>query len=71
MKTYSVAIKNKQGHWITNWYQYFNLDDINWSEVKQFVEDHGDLGYGYYYGHNSRNLVSKRTRTVLYEKERI
>ena len=68
MKTYSVAIKNKHGHWITNYSQYFSLDDINWKEVKEFVDERDDLGYGYYYGHNSKNLCSNRTRTVLWEK---
>ena len=69
MKTYSVAIKNQHGQWITNWNQYAKETDINWMEVKQFADNRGDLAYGYYYGHNSRNLCSARTRTVLYEKE--
>ena len=68
MKTYSVATKSKQGHWITNWNQYSNLQDIDWEEVRQFASEDGRLGYGYYYGHNSRNLCSSRTRTVLFVK---
>ena len=69
MKTYSVATKSKQGHWITNRNQYSSLEDINWEDVKEFISKNGRLGYGYYYGHNSRNLCSSRTRTILYEKE--
>jgi hypothetical protein len=65
MKTYSVAIKSKKGYWLTNWNQYFSLEDINWEEVKRFASE----GYGYYFGHNSRNLCSDRTRTVLFERE--
>lgn len=68
MKTYSVAIKNTNGDWLTNWHQYSNLDNIDWNAVDKFVKDRGDLGYGYYYGHNSRNLTSAKCRTVLYDK---
>jgi len=68
-KTYSVAIKGKSGDWFTNWGQYFSLDDINWQDVKDFVTERGDLGYGYYYGHKSRSLTSTRCRTVLWESE--
>lgn len=64
-KTYSVAIQNKRGDWITNWYQYFHLDEIDWASVKSFAIERGDVAYGYYYGHNSRNLTSARCRTVL------
>ena len=67
MKTYSIAFKNKNGDWITNWGQYFQLDEINWDKVKQYVKESNGLGYGYYYGHNSRNLTSKRCRTALEE----
>ena len=68
MKTYSVAIKSKEGHWITNWHEYSSLQEIDWEGIKQFVNKDGRLGYGYYYGNNSRNLCSSRTRTVLFEK---
>jgi len=68
-KTYSVAIKNQKGHWITNWDQYPNVDDINWKNVETFCKERGDLAYGYYYGHNSRNLVSAQCRTVVKELE--
>ena len=77
MKTYSGAIKSKhpypeQGddtYWITNWNQYGLVDDINWDSVKEFVDTNSDLlGYGYYYGHKSRDLTAKRCRTVLYTK---
>ncbi len=70
MKTYSIAFKSRKGHWVTNWNQYSDLDDVDWPEVKQYVDKSNTLvAYGYYYGHNSRNLCSKRTRTVLWEKE--
>ena len=69
MKTFSVAIKSKQGHWITNWHEYFSLEDIDWEQVETIVRISGWQGYGYYYGHNSSGLTSSRTRTILYEKE--
>lgn len=68
MKTYSVCTKAKSGHWVTNWGQYFDLDEINWEEVKQFASEDGRLGYGYMYGHNSRNLTASRCRTILAEQ---
>jgi len=64
-KTYSVAIQNKSGVWITNWNKYFNLDDIEWDKVEKYCLENLDLAYGYYYGHNSCNLISSRCRTVL------
>lgn len=64
-KTYSLATQNKSGHWITNYQQYFNIDDIDWGKVETFCKERGDLAYGYYYGHNSRNLVSSKCRTVV------
>jgi hypothetical protein len=57
-------------YWITNWHQSLELDEINWNKVKEFVDEDDDcIGYGYYYGHNSRNLSSARCRTVLWEQE--
>ena len=67
-KTYSVAIQNETGIWLTNWGQYFDLDDIDWAKVEEFCIEGGDLAYGYYHGHNSRNLTSKRCRTVLWKR---
>lgn len=66
-KTYSVAIKNQKGHWITNYDQYASPDDINWENVETHCKETGALAYGYYYGHNSRNLTSARCRTVKME----
>lgn len=79
-ETYSVAIlcKNKHGlmerdgsipdsYWVTNWGQFYSLDDINFESVEKHCLKAGSLGYGYYYGHNSRNLTSNRCRTVLKE----
>lgn len=77
MKTYSVAIQskhpypeqNKDSYWITNWNKYSSVDDVDWDDVKDFVDnDPNLLGYGYYYGHQSSNLTAKRCRTVLYTK---
>jgi len=65
MKTYSVAIQNKLGQWITNWGRYSNLDDINWQEVKTFCLQRKDKAFGYYYGNKSNELTSGRCRTVL------
>ena len=74
MKTYSIAIlssrdKSRPPFWVTNWGQFAELDEIDWHEVNDFVAnaDHR-LGYGYYYGHNSRDLTSPRCRTELYIK---
>lgn len=66
-KTYSVAFQNKDGVWFTNWGQYFTLDDIDWPKVEDQCHISGYLAYGYYYGHNSRNLVSAKCRTVVKE----
>ena len=66
-KTYSVALQRQDNIWVTNWGQFFKLDDINWEDVEQFAKDHGHKAYGYYYGTNSRNLTSARCRTVLKE----
>lgn len=65
-KTYSVAIQKSNGDWITNWGQYWSPDDIDWEEVKRWCEEQGHIAYGYMHGHNSRNLVSSRVRTVLH-----
>ncbi len=74
MKTYSVALlvrPDEQGqdpYWVTNWYQYYELDNINWDSVKEYYEENDHcIGYGYYYGHNSSNLTSSRCRTVIQE----
>ena len=67
-KTYSIAFQRaSDGVWFTNWQQYFNLDEINWPEVENFVIGKGYKAYGYYYGNYSRNLTSARCRTVLKE----
>jgi len=68
MKTYSVAIK-KNGYWLTNWYQYFDIQEIDWEQVESTAKINNWQGYGYYYGHNSRNLTSAKCRTVLKEFE--
>ncbi|MHA2277626.1 MAG: hypothetical protein ACXAC2_17740 [Candidatus Kariarchaeaceae archaeon] len=69
MKTYSIAFKSKAGHWYTNYYEYPNLNEIDWEQVETFakIEDKY-LAYGYYYGHNSNQLISKKCRTVLWRK---
>ena len=65
-KTYSVAILGKDNKtWFTNWGQYFKLDDIDWQEVESHCLKNGNKGYGYYYGHKSRNLTSSRCRTIV------
>jgi hypothetical protein len=64
-KTYSVAILNKKGIWITNWHMCFQLDEINFEKVEDFCRKNGDIGYGYYYGEKSNNLTSDRYRTLL------
>ena len=65
MKTYSVAIKAKTGHWITNWHKYSFLEDINFNEVEKYCLESGALAYGYYYGTKSNELTSARCRTVV------
>ena len=65
MKTYSVAIKAPEGHWITNWNKYFELSDINWDEVLAFCTKGKYLAFGYYYGNKSNELTSARCRTEL------
>ena len=65
MKTYSVAFKEKEGYWITNWGKHFDLEDVNWQEVEEFCKQRGLPAYGYYYGHKSNELTSARCRTVL------
>ena len=69
MKTYSVTLKNPKGIWITNFGQFPSPDDINWELVKEACKRGAYLAYGYQYGNKSRNLISKRTRTVLWRKE--
>ena len=65
MKTYSVAIKVKKGHWVTNWGKYFSLSDINWNGVLDCCKECKSVAFGYYYGHNSNELTSTRCRTEL------
>ena len=64
-KTYFVAIQNKDGEWLTNWGQYFNLEDIDFSKVEETCKEQGYLSYGYYYGVKSRSLTSDRCRTLV------
>jgi hypothetical protein len=64
-KTYSVATQRKDEIWVTNWYKYFSLDEIAWSDVEEFCKEHGHIAYGYYYGTNSNALTSARCRTVV------
>jgi len=66
MKTYSIAFK-RNNVWTTNWGEYSSLDEINWNEVDAYCKEKNYQAYGYYYGHNSRNLKSKRCRTVVKE----
>ena len=68
MKTYSLTIQHKSGTWQTNWHRYNSPDEIKWEKVEEFAKERGALAYGYQYGHDSRNLVSARTRTVLWER---
>ncbi len=67
MKTYSVAIKVKDGYWVTNIGKYFHLDDINWERVLSGCKAMKALAYGYYYGHKSNELTSGRCRTIIAE----
>ncbi len=64
-KTYSVAIQNKAGVWLTNYGKYFNLDDINFDKVEQMCVEKGYLAYGYYYGTKSNSLTSDKCRTTI------
>lgn len=66
-KTYSVALKNKNGVWLTNWNKYYSLDDINWELVESVCKEKGYTAYGYYYGWKSNTLTSEKCRTVLKE----
>ena len=66
MKTYSIAILNKNGIWITNIQKYFSLDEIGgFDKVEEFCLDHGDIAYGYYYGTKSNALTSNKCRTLV------
>ena len=64
-KTYSIAILNEKGIWITNWHTYSKVEDINFDEVEKYCLESGCIGYGYYYGEKSNNLTSERCRTVM------
>jgi hypothetical protein len=65
-KTYSIAILNKNGIWITNIQKYFSLDEIGgFDKVEKFCLDHGDIAYGYYYGTKSNTLTSNKCRTLV------
>lgn len=66
-KTYSAAFQNKDGVWLTNWYEYDSLDDIDWRKVEDQCHISGYLAYGYYYGHRSSQLKSAKCRTVVKE----
>lgn len=63
-----MTFMNRNGIWITNWGQFANLNDINWEEVYEYTKNSDNLGFGYYYGHNSRNLTSKKNRVVIWRK---
>lgn len=65
MKTYSVALQNKDGQWFTNWHKYAELADVDWNEVLAFCLERGYKAYGYYFGNKSNELTSSRCRTVL------
>ena len=58
MKTYSLAIKTKEGVWITNAGKYFSLENINFESVDVFCNVTGAKAYGYYYGENSNNMTT-------------
>ena len=64
-RTYSVAIQAKDGHWLTNYGEFYRLDDIDFEEVEKRCQKQGYTAYGYYYGHNSNQLTSSRCRTVV------
>ena len=71
-KTYSVCTEttiNGESIWMTNWHQYQSVDDIDWDKVKNFCQEKGCTGYGYVYGRNSRDIISDRNRTVLWQGE--
>lgn len=70
-KTYSVTFQVKNGTWVTNWGQYYHLEEIDWEEVDKYSKERGHLAYGYQYGHISRNLSSKKNRTVLWTCEAV
>ena len=50
MKTFSVCILNRKGFWITNYGQFFSIEDINWEEVEKLVKEQNGIAYGYMYG---------------------
>lgn len=57
------------GQWTTNWHEYFDLNDIDFEKVAQFVEQGGYLAFGYMHGKkHSRNLTANRCRTILWER---
>lgn len=64
-KTYSVCFQNKRGDWITNWYTYFHLDEIDWKKVAAFARQRGDQAYGYMFGNKSNTLTAARCRTEV------
>ena len=67
MKTYSVAICNKDGIWLTNYGTYFHLEDINFDKVEETCLSNGYTAYGYYFGTKSNTLTTSRCRTILKE----
>ena len=67
---YSPAFLNREGHWITNWTEEGNEEDINWDAVeKQAINSAKGkcIAYGYYHseGLHSNNLTSDKCRTML------
>ena len=78
MKTYSVCLKmiprpgmnDNKPYWVTNWGEYFQSTDIDWKQVEAYQQKEPRcVGFGFMFGHNSRNLVSGRNRTVCFEEE--
>jgi hypothetical protein len=66
-KTYSVAVQNKKGVWITNWNTYYSLEEIDWESVETFCKERNCKAYGYYFGNKSNALTSDKCRTVVKE----
>lgn len=64
-KTYSVAIRDDNGNWYTNWGMFEHLEDIDWGMVREFCLQRKYMAYGYYYGYKSYTMHSSRRRTIL------
>lgn len=73
--TFSPCFKkdrNNQIYWVTNWTQVYDLDDLDWHEIVDFVtSDPTTIGFGYMVskGNHSRDLTSKKNRAVIWEAE--